>query len=116
MLLVLISDLVGTALVGLNFVMRLILLVQYPRQGERFYWQYISADINAGATMRYVAMFHEVDEGSAIFKSINNPPVNNMAKFINVDGLPSGPHLWLTGEAGKMLRNEKLLSLTLPKR
>lgn len=87
-----------------------------PRQGGRFYWQHISADINKGATMHYVAMFHEVNEGSAIFKSINNPPVSNMAKFINVDSMLSDPHLWLNGEAGKMHRNEKLLSLTLLKR
>lgn len=54
--------------------------------------------------MHYVAMFHEVNEGSAIFKSINNHPDSNMAKFINVDSMLSDPHLWLTGEAEKRSR------------
>ena len=86
-----------------------------PRQGGRFYWQQISTAINAGATMLYIAMFDEVNEGTAIFKCSDNPPVSNIAKFINMDGLPSDHYLWLTGEAGKMLRKEKLLSLTIPK-
>ena len=87
-----------------------------PRQGGKFYWQQISTAINAGATMLYVAMFDEVNEGTAIFKCSDNPPISNIAKFINMDGLPSDHYLWLTGEAGKMLRKEKQLSLTIPKR
>jgi hypothetical protein len=87
-----------------------------PRQGGRFYWQQISTAINAGATMLYVAMFDEVNEGTAIFKCSDNPPVSNIARFINMDGLPSDHYLWLTGEAGKMLRKEKPLSLTIPKK
>jgi hypothetical protein len=86
-----------------------------PRQGGRFYWQQISTAINAGATMLYVAMFDEVNEGTAIFKCSDNPPVSNIARFINMDGLPSDYYLWLTGEAGKMLRKEKPLSLAVPK-
>jgi hypothetical protein len=87
-----------------------------PRQGGRFYWQQISTAINAGATMLYVAMFDEVNEGTAIFKCSDNPPVSDIAKFINMDGKPSDEYLWLTGEAGKMLRKEKPLSLSLPER
>lgn len=87
-----------------------------PRQGGRFYWQQISTAINAGATMLYVAMFDEVNEGTAIFKCSDNPPVSDVAKFVNMDGKPSDHYLWLTGEAGKMLRKEKPLSLKLPER
>lgn len=87
-----------------------------PRQGGRFYWQQISTAINAGATMLYVAMFDEVNEGTAIFKSSDTPPVSNVAKFINMDGKPSDTYLWLTGEAGKMLRKEKPLSNDMPTR
>ena len=87
-----------------------------PRQGGRFYWQQISTAINAGAEMLYVAMFDEVNEGTAIFKCSDNPPVSDVAKFINMDGKPSDTYLWLTGEAGKMLRKEKPLSLKLPER
>ena len=85
-----------------------------PRQGGRFYWQQISTAINAGATMLYVAMFDEVNEGTAIFKCTDNPPISEVAKFINMDGKPSDQYLWLTGEAGKMLRKEKPLSFKMP--
>lgn len=87
-----------------------------PRQGGRFYWQQLSTAMMAGATMIYVAMFDEVNEGTAIFKCSDNPPVSDIAKFINMDGKPSDHYLWLTGEASKMLKNEKPLSLTMPVR
>lgn len=85
-----------------------------PRQGGHFYWQQISTAINAGATMLYVAMFDEVNEGTAIFKSSDSPPVSNVAKFVNMDGKPSDTYLWLTGEAAKMLRKEIPLSYDMP--
>jgi len=85
-----------------------------PRQGGRFYWQQISTAISAGATMLYVAMFDEVNEGTAIFKCTDNLPVSDIAKFAGMDGKPSDTYLWLTGEAGKMLRKEIPLSLKLP--
>ncbi len=87
-----------------------------PRQGGRFYWQLVSTAINAGAEMLYVAMFDEVNEGTAIFKCTDNPPVSEIAKFAGMDGKPSDTYLWLTGEAAKMLRKEKPLSLKLPQR
>jgi hypothetical protein len=87
-----------------------------PRQGGRFYWQQISTAINAGATMLYVAMFDEVNEGTAIFKCSDKPPVSDVAKFISLDGVPSDQYLWLTGEAGKMLRKEIPLRFSQPQR
>lgn len=87
-----------------------------PRQGGRFYWQQISTAINAGAKMLYVAMFDEVNEGTAIFKCSDNLPVSDIAKFVGMDGKPSDTYLWLTGEAGKMLRKEIPLSLKIPVR
>ena len=87
-----------------------------PRQGGRFYWQQISTAINAGAEMLYVAMFDEVNEGTAIFKVSDNPPVSDIAKFVGIDGKPSDWYLWLTGEAAKMLRREIPLTFTLPER
>jgi hypothetical protein len=85
-----------------------------PRQGGRFYWQQISTALIAGAEMLYVAMFDEVNEGTAIFKCSDNPPVSKIAKFIDMDGKPSDHYLWLTGEASKMLKKEKPISLTIP--
>lgn len=87
-----------------------------PRQGGRFYWQQISTAINAGAGMIYAAMFDEVNEGTAIFKCSDNPPVSDIAKFVGMDGAPSDHYLWLTGEASKMLKRQKPLSIPMPKR
>jgi len=85
-----------------------------PRQGGRFYWQQISTALGAGADKLYVAMFDEVNEGTAIFKCTDHPPVSNLASFIDMDGKPSDHYLWLTGEAAKMLRKEKPLSSRMP--
>ncbi len=87
-----------------------------PRQGGRFYWQQLATAINAGASMIYVAMFDEVNEGTAIFKVSTNPPVSNIASFVKLDGEPSDHYLWLTGEAAKMLRGQKPLTFKMPKR
>jgi hypothetical protein len=87
-----------------------------PRQGGRFYWQQISTALSAGAEMLYVAMFDEVNEGTAIFKCTDNPPVSDKAQFAGMDGKPSDLYLWLTGEASKMLRKEKALSFKMPER
>ncbi|WP_345952925.1 glycoside hydrolase family 71/99-like protein [Mucilaginibacter sp. PAMB04168] len=90
-----------------------------PRQGGRYYWQMLSTAIGAGAPMIYVAMFDEVNEGTAIFKVSNTPPVTSNPQgvaFADLDGKPSDHYLWLTGEAGKMLRKEKPLVFKMPDR
>lgn len=87
-----------------------------PRQGGRFYWQQIATAINAGATMLYIAMFDEVNEGTAIFKVSDNPPVSDVAKFVRLDGEPSDHYLWLTGEASKILKKQQALSFQMPVR
>lgn len=87
-----------------------------PRQGGRFYWEQLSTVIRSGADMIYVAMFDEVNEGTAIFKVTDHPPVSDYAEFVGMDGKPSDHYLWLTGEAGRMLRKEKPLSFKMPKR
>lgn len=87
-----------------------------PRMGGKFYWQQISTAINSGAEMIYVAMFDEVNEGTAIFKISDNPPVSDIAKFVDIEGVPNDWYLWLTGEASKMLKRQKPLSLKIPNR
>jgi hypothetical protein len=89
-------------------------LNQIPRQRGRFYWSEISGAIHAGASMLYVAMFDEMDEGTAIFKCTNHPPAG--IQLCDYEGMPSDYYLWLTGEAGKMLRNEIPFSTTIPSR
>ncbi|WP_299498910.1 glycoside hydrolase family 71/99-like protein [Mucilaginibacter sp.] len=87
-----------------------------PREGGRFYWQQMYTVLSIGSPMVYVAMFDEMNEGTAIFKTTDNPPVSQNIQFINMDGKPSDTYLWLTGEAGKMLRNEIPLSSKMPVR
>ncbi|MGA2868342.1 MAG: glycoside hydrolase family 71/99-like protein [Verrucomicrobiota bacterium] len=89
-------------------------LNQIPRQKGRFYWSEISGAIHAGSKMLYVAMFDEMDEGTAIFKCSNNPPAG--VQLCDYEGMPSDYYLWLTGEAGKMLRSEIPFSTEIPNR
>jgi hypothetical protein len=87
-----------------------------PRQGGRFYWQLITTALKSGAPMLYVAMFDEVNEGTAIFKSSNNPPQGKATTFMNMDNKPSDLYLWLTGQASKILKGEEPLSFKMPER
>lgn len=87
-----------------------------PRLGGRFYWDQMTTMINAGAEMIYVAMFDEIDEGTAIMKITDTPPNSDKAHFVDNDGVPSDHYLWLTGLGGKMLRHEIPVSLEMPKR
>jgi hypothetical protein len=86
-----------------------------PRLGGRFLWkQYVEAK-NAGATMIYQAMFDEMDEGTAIFKCTNDPPVG-ASRFLTFEGLPSDHYLWLTGMGGRLLRGEIRATAEPPRR
>jgi hypothetical protein len=49
-------------------------------------------------------MFDEVDEGTAIFKVTNSPPVSDRVQFVTYEGLPSDHYLRLTGLAGQVIR------------
>lgn len=89
-------------------------LNQIPRQKGAFYWSQISGAVQSGAKMIYVAMFDEMDEGTAIFKCSNQPPVG--PKLCDYEGMPTDHYLWLTGQAGQMLRGEIPFSNKLPSR
>jgi len=90
-------------------------LDQIPRLGGRFLWtQYVEAK-KAGATMVYQAMFDEVDEGTAIYKCTNTPPVGE-STFLTYEGLPNDHYLWLVGQAAKMVAGKMPLTETMPKR
>lgn len=90
-------------------------LDKIPRLKGEFLWSQFVGAKKAGASMIYVAMFDEVDEGTAIFKCTNNPPVGENA-FLTYEGLPNDHYLWLTGQAGRMLRGEIPVVETLPER
>ena len=88
---------------------------QIPRLKGEFLWRQVVAAKQAGATMLYTAMFDELDEGTAIFKCTSDPPVGE-SRFVADADLPSDHYLWLTGQAGKLLRGEIETTEALPKR
>jgi hypothetical protein len=90
-------------------------LNQIPRLGGEFLWRQFTAAHSAGATMLYQAMFDELDEGTAIFKTTNNPPTGD-SQFVAEPALPSDHYLWLTGQAGKLLRKEIEPTNQIPQR
>lgn len=89
---------------------------QIPRNKGDFFWKQLAGAISSGAEMIYVAMFDEIDEGTAIFKCAKKVPVGESVFVPIEEGIGSDHYLWLTGEAGKMLRKEKPLVMEQPKR
>ncbi len=83
-----------------------------PRQGGVFYWDQFVRAAELHIDMVKVAMFDEVDEGTAIFKVTNRVP--RQGYFDTFAGKPSDWYLRLTGEAGRMLRKERKLTRSLP--
>ncbi|HEV3342115.1 MAG TPA: glycoside hydrolase family 71/99-like protein [Pirellulales bacterium] len=78
---------------------------EIPRLRGAFFWRQFVEAKRAGASMFYVAMFDEMDEGTAIFKCTGDPPVGE-SRFVTFGDLRSDHYLWLTGMAGKVLRRE----------
>jgi len=77
-----------------------------PRQRGQFLWSQFQGAKQAGASMVYVAMFDEVDEGTAIFKCVNDVPVGKNSRFLTYDGLPSDYYLKMVGAGAKLIRGE----------
>ncbi|MFC1652658.1 hypothetical protein ACFL3F_02955 [Planctomycetota bacterium] len=90
-------------------------LDQIPRRQGHFLWRQVYENRNIGAKMFYVAMFDEVDEGTAIFKVHPNPPIGK-SPFLNYNGLPSDHYLWLTGKAQEVLDGKLSPTRTPPDR
>ena len=86
---------------------------QIPRLRGQFLWGQLVQARQAGATMVYQAMFDEVDEGTAIFKCTDDPPVG-ASPFVNLEGLPSDFYLRLVGRGGRLIRGEIPVSETVP--
>lgn len=80
-------------------------------KGE-FMWKQMLDAKNIGAPSVFVAMFDEIDEGTAIFKVTNDIPVNHY--FIDHEGLPSDFYLSLTGYAGKLIRGKESVPTSMP--
>ena len=81
-----------------------------PRRGGKFLWEQFYRLAKMGGKSAYIAMFDEVDEGTAIFKVTSQPPTQ--AHFLGYEGLPSDWYLRLTGEGIQMLRGSVRFRLT----
>jgi hypothetical protein len=75
------------------------------REGGRFLWRQFNATLAADNQSAYIAMFDEIDEGTAIFKCTNDPPIG-ASKFLTYEGLPSDHYLWICREGRRLLRGE----------
>jgi len=73
-----------------------------PRVKGSFFWNQFCEYYKVGARSFFVAMFDELDEGTAIFKITKNPPVG-ASPFANERNVPSDRYLKLTGLAQKCL-------------
>jgi hypothetical protein len=102
----------GTSSTGDDFLRERLggVLNEIPRNGGHFMWTQFYQWRQAGARMLYVAMFDEVDEGTAIFKIAADPgqmpQPNHLFFSLDVDGYPlkSDFYLWLTGTAGFIIK------------
>lgn len=83
-----------------------------PRRGGQFLWEQFHELSKQGVDSVYVAMFDEVDEGTAIFKVTSSPPTQ--ARFVGYDGLPSDWYLRLVGEGARMLREKRVIPAEIP--
>ena len=81
-----------------------------PRNKGSFLWTQLTGAIRAGAEMIYVAMFDEIDEGTAIFKCAQKVPVGKSTFVPIEEGVESDHYLKLVGEAAKILRKEKAIA------
>lgn len=89
------------------------------RNNGVFMWKQVYGALSLGARMLYIAMFDEIDEGTAIFKCLrqSQTPLNGNHTFAGIeDDLPADYYLWLTGQAGRMLRKEIPLNKNIPVR
>jgi hypothetical protein len=81
---------------------------EIPRRRGSFLWEQFVEARKLGVSTAFLAMFDEVDEGTALFKVSNDPPVE--ARFATFEGLPTEYYLRLSGEGSRLLRGERPLS------
>ena len=97
------------------------ILNDIERNGGQFYWRQAYNAIQAGVEFIYVAMFDEVDEGTAMFKITDTKaklPIqaNDRLVSLDIDGvnLPSDWYLKLADQTQKMLDGTTPLTSVIP--
>ncbi|BCU78607.1 glycoside hydrolase family 71/99-like protein [Luteolibacter sp. LG18] len=78
---------------------------QIARDGGRFLWSQATQYHDAGAKALYIAMFDELDEGTAIFKTRNDPPTG-VSLFVSEPDVPNDRYLRIAGQAGLLFRGK----------
>ena len=94
---------------------------QIPRLNGDFLWQQVAGAKQAGAKSLYVAMFDEIDEGTAIFKVAREADVplngDHGFRFLGIENdLTPDYYLWLTGKAASWFHGDKGFSQMKPVR
>ncbi len=89
-----------------------------PRDGGNFFWLQLFGALDNDMETLYFAMFDEVDESTAFFKTAENEQQSPAQQFwldLDIDGydLPSDWYLRCAGKAAETLRGEIPLSQTL---
>lgn len=72
------------------------------RWGGRFLWEQIYGGIQAGAEMFYIAMFDEIDEGTAIYKCLNKKDVPSNVPETDY-------YVWYNQQTGSYGRSSELI-------
>lgn len=83
-----------------------------PRNKGSFYKKQLNFCVAHGAEMIYIAMFDEIDEGTAIFKIARKVPTPARgSNFVPLEkGVKSDHYLKLTGKAAKKLKKKLKIS------
>ncbi len=89
------------------------------RDTGRFYWRQIFNALSLDIDMLYIAMFDEVDEGTAIYKTVSRrKDLPRQGKFVPLSEkgveLPNDWYLRLTGEAKRAMGLRLLVDESLP--
>jgi hypothetical protein len=83
-----------------------------PRRDGNFLWEQFHELSKLQVDSVYVAMFDEVDEGTAIFKVTSSPPTQG--HFVTYNGLTSDWYLRLVGEAARHLHARQVIPPIIP--
>jgi len=84
-----------------------------PRRGGEFFWEQFYALAKLKVDCAYVAMFDEVDEGTAIFKLATDSHVQGPVVH-REKGYPSDWYLRVAGAGAKMLHGQRPLTAKIP--
>lgn len=92
---------------------------QIPRNKGEFFWQQVAGAKMAGAESLYLAMFDEIDEGTALFKCQKEGflPLNGAGKFVGIEPeLDTDYYLWLAGKATEWIHGSSNFGQNKPVR